>query len=196
MNRGPVFYLYWLTFPWCRIHASVNLVSNGSDSGLSPILAFWLMLSVLNTTLNKVYLILSYLVIGLLSIRPLGTNFKIWIETQNFSFAKIHSKTSSVKWRPFCPGGDELINCCVDLSYYLVHLLGLDCDIADKQVFYTKYFKSHPFIILSICHTQQTHTHSKYTCTDTCLRIQSHPNCKVTLPPQLICAKFPKVVLC
>ena len=27
---------------------------------------------------------------------------------QNFSFAKMYLKISSVKWRPFCPGGDEL----------------------------------------------------------------------------------------
>ena len=30
----------------------------------SRILAFWLMLSVVKTTLNKVYLILSYLILG------------------------------------------------------------------------------------------------------------------------------------
>ena len=27
---------------------------------------------------------------------------------QNFSFTKTHLKVSSAKWRPFCPGGDEL----------------------------------------------------------------------------------------
>ena len=27
---------------------------------------------------------------------------------QNFSFMKMHPKASSAKWRPFCPGGDEL----------------------------------------------------------------------------------------
>ena len=47
---------------------------------------------------------------GLLSIGLLGTNFsEILIETQNFSLKKMHLKTSSVKWRLFCPGGDELI---------------------------------------------------------------------------------------
>ena len=41
----------------------------------------------------------------LLSIRLLGMNFsEIWIETQNFSFMKMHLKMLSVKWRPFCPG--------------------------------------------------------------------------------------------
>ena len=43
----------------------------------------------------------------LLSIGPLGTkNFgEIWIKIQNFSFKKMHLKTSSAKRRPFCPGG-------------------------------------------------------------------------------------------
>ena len=47
---------------------------------------------------------------GLLSIGPLGTNFsEILIKIQNFSFMKMHLKISSVKWRPFCPRGDELM---------------------------------------------------------------------------------------
>ena len=46
---------------------------------------------------------------GLLSIGPLGTNFsEILIKIQNFSFTKMHLKITSVKWRPFRPGGDEL----------------------------------------------------------------------------------------
>ena len=46
-----------------------------------------------------------------LSTGPLGTNFsEIWIEIQRVSFKKMHSKLSSAKCRPFCPGGDEL-NC-------------------------------------------------------------------------------------
>ena len=40
---------------------------------------------------------------------PLGTNFtEIRFKTQNFSFMKMHLKTSSEKWWPFCPGGDGL----------------------------------------------------------------------------------------
>ena len=46
---------------------------------------------------------------GLLSIGPLGTNFsEILIKIQNLSFQKMLLKISSAKWRPFCPGGDEL----------------------------------------------------------------------------------------
>ena len=41
--------------------------------------------------------------------KALGTNFsEILIKIQNSSFRKMHRKTSSSKWWPFCPGGDEL----------------------------------------------------------------------------------------
>ena len=33
---------------------------------------------------------------------------KIGIKVQYFSFTKMHSIMSSAKWRPFCPGRDEL----------------------------------------------------------------------------------------
>ena len=40
----------------------------------------------------------------------LSTNFnEIWIEIQHFSFMKMHLKISSAKWRPFCPGSEELM---------------------------------------------------------------------------------------
>ena len=65
---------------------------------------------------------------GLLSIGSLGTDFSdISIKIQNISFTKMHMKTSSSKWRPFCPGGDELIDHCVQsmghhwiMSYWLL----------------------------------------------------------------------------
>ena len=42
---------------------------------------------------------------GILLIGPLGTNFsEILIEIDAFSFKKMHLKTSSGKWRPFCLG--------------------------------------------------------------------------------------------
>ena len=47
---------------------------------------------------------------GMLLIRPLGTNFsEIWSEIHTFSFKKMHLKTSSAKWRPFCLGLNVLI---------------------------------------------------------------------------------------
>ena len=45
----------------------------------------------------------------LLPIRPWGTDFgKNIIKIQTFSFTKMHLKISSVKWRPFCSGDEEL----------------------------------------------------------------------------------------
>ena len=46
---------------------------------------------------------------GILLIRTSGTNFsEISSEIHTFSFKKTHSKMSSVKWRPFCLGLNEL----------------------------------------------------------------------------------------
>ena len=71
----------------------MNWVIIGSGNGLSPVRRQAI------TWTNA----------DLLSIRPLGTNFSvIRIKIQNFSFTKMHLKLSSAKWRPFCPGGDEL----------------------------------------------------------------------------------------
>ena len=84
-----------LISPQCRIYASVNWVSIGSDNGLSPI--------------QPQAIIYTY--VGSLSIGPLGTNFnEIVIKIQNFSFMKMHLKISSAIRRPFCPGRDDLID--------------------------------------------------------------------------------------
>ena len=49
--------------------------------------------------------------VALLSIWPLGTNLsEIWIKIQNFLFIKMYFKMSSLKWLPFCPGGNGLRN--------------------------------------------------------------------------------------
>ena len=66
-------------------------ISIGSDNSLSPIRRQ----AIIRTNA------------GLLSIGPLGTNV-ILIKIQLFSLTKIYLKLSSAKWRPFCPGGDEL----------------------------------------------------------------------------------------
>ena len=48
---------------------------------------------------------------GILLIGPIGTNFnEMLIEIHAFSFAKIHLKMSSGKWRPFCLGLNVLMN--------------------------------------------------------------------------------------
>ena len=86
----------------------MNLVSIGSDNGLSPIRHQ----AIIQTNA------------GSLSTGPLGTNFsEILIEIQNFSFTKMNPKTSSAKWRPFCPGGDELMRPHeVNHGYYKAHM--------------------------------------------------------------------------
>ena len=79
--------------PRSAAYASVNRVSIGLDNGLSPI--------------RRQAII--YTNAGSLPIGPLGTNFsEISIKTLMFSFTKMHLYISSAKWRPFCPGGDEL----------------------------------------------------------------------------------------
>ena len=48
---------------------------------------------------------------GVLLIRILGTNFsEIQGEIHSFSFSKMHLKTSSAKWRPFCLGLNVLMD--------------------------------------------------------------------------------------
>ena len=67
----------------------IELTTIGSDNGLSPgrrQAIIWT-----NT--------------GMLFIGILGTNFSgIFSEINTFSFKKMHFKTSSAKWRPFCLG--------------------------------------------------------------------------------------------
>ena len=93
----------WITSPspclthWGRAtHICVSeLTIIGSDNGLSP---------------GRRQAII-WTIAGILWIGPLGTNFnEILIEIYTFSFRKIHLKTSSGKWRPFCLGLNVLSN--------------------------------------------------------------------------------------
>ena len=69
----------------CRIYASVNRVSTGSDNGLVPNIS--------------------------LSIGPLGTDFnEILIKIQNIAFKKMHLKILPVKWAEILSRGNELLN--------------------------------------------------------------------------------------
>ena len=87
--------------PSCRIYASVNWVSIGSDNGLS----------------HFQRQIIIWTNARLLSIRSLGTNFsKIWIKIHKFSFTKMQLNGSSARWRPFCPGRDELKHVAVSYT--------------------------------------------------------------------------------
>ena len=79
----------------------MNAVSIGSDNGLSPV--------------RRQAIIWTS--VGLLSNGNLRTNFnEILIKMQNLSFTKMHLKISSAKWRPFCPGGNELMSFYTELS--------------------------------------------------------------------------------
>ena len=78
------------------VPVSVKWVSIGSDNGLSP---------------GRRQTII-WTNAGILLTGPLEINFnEILIKSNTFSFKKMHLKMSSVKWRPFCPGEDELIVC-------------------------------------------------------------------------------------
>ena len=68
-----------------RIYASIKLTIIGSDNGRR--------------------LAIVWTNAGILLIVPLGINVsEIWIDILKFSFKKMHLKTSSGKWRPFCLG--------------------------------------------------------------------------------------------
>ena len=81
---------------WGRVtHICVGKeTSIGSDNGLSP---------------SRRQAII-WTNAGILLIGPLGTNFsEISIEIHILAFKKMHLKTSSGKWRPFCLGLNVLI---------------------------------------------------------------------------------------
>ena len=81
---------------WGRVtHICVSKITIiGSDNGLSP---------------DRRQAII-WTNAGILLIGPLGTNFsEILIGIETFSFKKLHLKTSSVKWRLFSLGLNELM---------------------------------------------------------------------------------------
>ena len=80
--------IYAFNSEW-RIYASLNWIIIGSDNGLSPV--------------RRRAIIWTNA--GILLIGTLERNFtEILIGIQTFSFKKLHLKTSSGKWRPFCLG--------------------------------------------------------------------------------------------
>ena len=79
----------------CRIYASVNWISIGSlDNALSP---------TYSTTSH--YMDQCSLIVYCHWTLRNNLPSEIRIKVHDFSFMKIHMKISSVKWRPFCPGG-------------------------------------------------------------------------------------------
>ena len=84
---------------WGRVtHICVSILTNiGSYNGLST----------LSPGRRKA---ITWTNVGILLIRPLGTNFnEMLIEMLTFSFMKMRLKVSSAKWCPFCPGLNVLI---------------------------------------------------------------------------------------
>ena len=62
--------------------------------------------------------------VGILFIGTLGTNFSETIsEIHTFSFKKMHLKSSSAKWRPFCLGLSVLIAIYICYINWLVTLV-------------------------------------------------------------------------
>ena len=103
-------FLCFCTHPWLEnytslthlsliphIYALVNWASTASGNGLSLVRCQAI------TWTNA----------DLLSIGLLGTTLsENWIEILTFSFKKMWLKLLSAKWRPYCPGGDDLILPC------------------------------------------------------------------------------------
>ena len=63
---------------------------------------------------------------GILKIRTIRTNFS---EIHAFSFKKMHFKTSSGNWRPFCLGLNELTNIAVAISTLIMTAVATHNDI-------------------------------------------------------------------
>ena len=104
VNRNPGLYC-WLTH-WGRVtHICVSqLTIIGSDNGLSP----------------GRHQAIIWTNDGILLIGPLGTNIsEILSEIHTFSFKKMHFKTSSAKWRPFCLGLNVLNTIQASITYVL-----------------------------------------------------------------------------
>ena len=90
---------------WGRVtHICVGKITIiGSDNGLSP----------------ERRQAIIWTNVGILLIRPLGTNFsEILIGIQTFSFKKMYLKISSAKWRPFC----------LSLNVLTSHFLSVCCN--------------------------------------------------------------------
>ena len=95
-----------------------DLTSIGSDNGLSP----GRRQAIIRTN------------VGILLIRPLGTNFsEFLVEILIFSFKKMRLKVSSAKRRPFCLGLNELtvrarMSFRINATEYMVACLLLTVD--------------------------------------------------------------------
>ena len=109
----------------------MNWVSTGSGNGLLPV---WRQA-------------ITWTNAGVWSIGVLGTNFsEIWIWILSFSLKKMHLKMSSEKWRPYCPGGDELSHQSVKKLFSASLLFSKQ----NRHLFYSWY--NHDFHINTFIH--------------------------------------------
>ena len=111
----------------------VKMTIIGSDNGLSP---------------GRRQAII-WTNVGILFIRPLGTNFsEMLIAIETFSFKKMHLKIWCAKWRSFCLGLNVLIRiaqCRMKISW-LNHINTLQATISGQQNYWHHrhvYFMSH-----------------------------------------------------
>ena len=117
LTRGP--WKKLLFHIWCYIilthwgwvtHICISkLTIIGSDNGLSP----------------GCCQAIIWTNAGIFLIQTLGTNFSEIVSKKihAFSFKKMHLKMSSVKWRPFCLGLNELISFLNFVMIFVVYLL-------------------------------------------------------------------------
>ena len=101
---------YYQLTHWGRVtHICVSRLTNiGSDNGLPPDQRQ----AIIGTNA------------GILLIGPFGTNFsEILIEIYAYSFRKMHLKTSSGKWRPFCLGLNVFTTSTVGIYYLFISSL-------------------------------------------------------------------------
>ena len=105
---------------------------------------------------------------GILLIGPMGTKFnEILIEIQTFSFKKMHLKTSSGKWRPFCLGLNVLIRnfdvlfdispnnslnkdawCEMPRRSYNVSIMPDEYELKEWNLTTTKHYEAWPVLII------------------------------------------------
>ena len=114
-----------LISPQCRIYASVNRVSIGSDDGLSPIRHQ----SIIWTKAD------------ILLIEPLKTNFRgILIENHIFPLIKMHLKLSSAKWQTFCLALDLLITVTMNTPGSHIVYCGYVLHSVHSSLWYVEYW--------------------------------------------------------
>ena len=116
---------------------------------------------------------------ALLLIGPLGTNFsEILIIIRNVSFTKMHLKTSSAKWRPLRPEGDDFICQHMCVSRELTHWSRIEI----FYIFQTTFSKSLSCVnIVVFWHFSDDIFKVIFLFEYYCIFVQNLPNCVLIL---------------